>query len=451
MTGSAATEIGGTTTASDFKYMRGSSIAQPEDLKDFADTRLNIIDEISFANYSIMKKISDRLRSYSENTTYTFGGQAMCFLGDFCQLECIGGDTLYKNRPGIYWEQALTWMVELKGTHRYSKCPVMQDILPRMRNGELTSQDRKVLNSRVIDGINVRLPDPARTRFATYCNAARCEINAHTFKAYLEEYHSASTETNICTTALLIKANAQWVTNGQNLSFAQRKVLFEQCSEADIKNNSSQRCDPLLCLFDGCNLMMNENIDVGHGMANGTTCIFKKAQLKPGAKLHPVKMHGYWVNAVNVEDVEYLLLQWQDSSRFVGTFRVANPSKGVFEVKYPFMVAGVRNVDCFNIRLTQFPVVINHATTGHKLQGKSMEALAIAEWSPAKNWAYVAISRVRTLKGLYLFEEIPDKVDFRPAPNYIEMMTELRQDKSPPHTQVEALKLTLDSINLYLL
>ena len=77
--------------------------------------------------------------------------------------------------------------------------------------------------------------------------------------------------------------------------------------------------------------------------------------------------------------------------------------------------------------------------------------LIIAEWSLAKNWAYVAISRVRTLKGLYLFEQIPDKVDFRPAPNYIEMMTELRQDKSPPHTQVQALKLTLDSINNYLL
>ena len=49
MTGCAAMEIGGETTARVFKYLQKNDHATQADLEDFADTRMNIIDEISFA------------------------------------------------------------------------------------------------------------------------------------------------------------------------------------------------------------------------------------------------------------------------------------------------------------------------------------------------------------------------------------------------------------------
>ena len=76
--------------------------------------------------------------------------------------------------------------------------------------------------------------------------------------------------------------------------------------------------------------------------------------------------------------------------------------------------------------MTQFPVVLNHATTGHKLQGKSLDQLIVAEWSSVKNWACVVLSHVRTLDGLFLHSKIPEKIDFTPDPNYIAMMDQLR-------------------------
>ena len=84
-----------------------------------------------------------------------------------------------------------------------------------------------------------------------------------------------------------------------------------------------------------------------------------------------------------------------------------------------------------------FPLVLNHATTGHKLQGKSMDLLVISEWSKVKNWAYVVLSRVRTLAGIYLTEPIPDDVDFSPAPEYLQMMDRLRETilRSPEDIQ----------------
>jgi hypothetical protein len=57
-----------------------------------------------------------KILSWNYGKYMSLSSHAFCFLGNFCQLEVIGGDSIYKNRNGIYWEQSLTCMVELKGT-----------------------------------------------------------------------------------------------------------------------------------------------------------------------------------------------------------------------------------------------------------------------------------------------------------------------------------------------
>ena len=54
------------------------------------------------------------------------------------------------------------------------------------------------------------------------------------------------------------------------------------------------------------------------------------------------------------------------------------------------------------LSMKQFPIVVNHATTVHKLQGKTLDKLFIHEWNYRGNWIYVALSRVRTREGLFL-------------------------------------------------
>jgi hypothetical protein len=85
------------------------------------------------------------------------------------------------------------------------------------------------------------------------------------------------------------------------LSFEQRKVFFEKCSEAEVTSSRSKHLDPILCLGPRWNMMINDNIDVHNGIANGTTAEFVKAYLKPGAKLVPIQMFGYWVYSVTVD------------------------------------------------------------------------------------------------------------------------------------------------------
>jgi len=67
-------------------------------------------------------------------------------------------------------------------------------------------------------------------------------------------------------------------------------------------------------------------------------------------------------------------------------------------------------------RMTQIPVILADAITGHKLQGMTIPNVVIASWGYfANNWPYVVLSRCTTFKGLYLFEPIDMNKSFAPS------------------------------------
>jgi hypothetical protein len=72
--------------------------------------------------------------------------------------------------------------------------------------------------------------------------------------------------------------------------------------------------------------------------------------------------------------------------------------------------------------LQYLAVIVNHATTGHKLQGKTLKSLVITEWSSVKDWASVVLSCVKRLSGLFLMSSIPEDIDFGPAEDYLDIM-----------------------------
>jgi hypothetical protein len=89
-------------------------------------------------------------------------------------------------------------------------------------------------------------------------------------------------------------------------------------------------------------------------------------------------------------------------------------------------------------------VIVNHATTGHKLQGKTVESLVIAEWSRVENWNYVVFSRAKRLSGLFLMESIPEDINSLSPSNYLEMMADLRKTIIATPEQVLELKAKLN-------
>ncbi len=68
--------------------------------------------------------------------------------------------------------------------------------------------------------------------------------------------------------------------------------------------------------------------------------------------------------------------------------------------------------------MTQLPVNLNDATTGHKLQGSSKDVLIITSWPKGglfRNWEYTILSRVQKPDGIYLLKPIDLEKPFKPS------------------------------------
>ena len=91
--------------------------------------------------------------------------------------------------------------------------------------------------------------------------------------------------------------------------------------------------------------------------------------------------------------------------------------------------AGIRKV---KMKAFQLPVVSNTATTGHKLQGASLDRLFVHDWNySCRNWAYVVLSRVRTMAGLTFRKPLTvDRKKFNITADYVDFVHQMKK-KSP--------------------
>ena len=65
------------------------------------------------------------------------------------------------------------------------------------------------------------------------------------------------------------------------------------------------------------------------------------------------------------------------------------------------------------IKITYLPINLSISTTGHKLQGKTMDHLVVNSWGyRCTHWVYVVLSRVRTLKSLILNVKLDEDRDY---------------------------------------
>lgn len=79
--------------------------------------------------------------------------------------------------------------------------------------------------------------------------------------------------------------------------------------------------------------------------------------------------------------------------------------------------------DCWvSMHANQLPVMINNATTSHKLQGASVDNIFVHEWSKLTNWSYVLLSHVRTMSGLFMRSKLLEDLDCYRVPVELTLM-----------------------------
>jgi len=182
--------------------------------------------------------------------------------------------------------------------------------------------------------------------------------------------------------------------------------------------------------------MLTENTDVRNGQANGCPCILQQIVLKPNVQPTAKSVNGYWVNFVKASEVAYLVAVSEINENVV--FHVKCGSARTATVKFPLpdSMISADDSDTFlcRLKMRQFLIHINNATTGHKLQGTSLDNLFISNWSYTRNWPYVMLSRVRKLKGLFLQNPLlppGKKIDYNFPPELEKMIQHFQKHKFP--------------------
>ena len=399
MTGVAASLIRGTTTHSAL-YLNNKRIL-PEHIELWEETRMVLIDEISFADKDDFVHIDTNLRALKQKPDKPYGGLDIIFSGDLRQLEPVGA-----KKKAIYMDncpQFESWVncyTELKGLHRFKDDPEWGRLLNRLRNGKVTLQDITEINRDCVfnDGVL-----PQNTQFGCYNNNDRDSINTGVFSRRCEELHRQGASLS---DTLLILSDDYQVRNGnkQYIPFTNNSFIWQNCGEDEVKvPRGMGRVDPVLKLYKNCPVMLTTNTDVGNGQANGTKAYVTDVILKPLEATHTVMLDGRIpVQAVTASQVAFVTLRHKNPRINPPTFTVAPKNYTNLRVKVPkpnSLQYKNNETEILEMKATQLPFVVNHATTGHKLQGSSLDSIFVHSWSYRTNWVYVVMSRVRTRKG----------------------------------------------------
>lgn len=194
-----------------------------------------------------------------------------------------------------------------------------------------------------------------------------------------------------------------WAFNNQQFEPCTKHILWSECTNIDVKTKGDRRkqVDVFLKLTMLVPFMYTENNNVPNGIANGTLCYLVK--VVPHANVTKtdfeiMNLDGYYVCSIDTSKVDYLLCKFSDSDQ---TFHMS-ASHVACKVDMPInLIDSTKTRKTIDITVNRFPVLINYATTGHKLQGQTKTNLFISEWHYGANWPYVVLSRVKMLKDYF--------------------------------------------------
>ncbi len=368
-------------------------------------------------------------------------------------------------------------IIFLDNGHRFKDDPEYGEMLKRMWFGDLTKRDRERINTRVIGSNGITLPSTfdGDACYACPTNKERNSISSGNFERHIKKTHPAVDSVHLPPKhTIIIEADIRSSLSKQSktkINQVLRHRILTTCGDAMVEVGT-RHIDPALCLYIGAYLICvisNQNLREKVPRGNGTLCRVVAVRLTNNPQSHTWKnYYNKKVWTVNAKDVEWievehypksiiiqqlekeiekttktyskLLLeskplsrkQQRNKQRLTDKLNKLNTSLATENRKHRFKLKPqhysayvtvkpnqlARSTMKFACRMTQLPVNLNDATTGHKLQGMTKDVVIITSWPKGglfKNWEYVVLSRVRTLKGLYLFQPIDMQKSFKPS------------------------------------
>lgn len=361
LTGAAGSLIGGQTlhgwagiglgkeSAPDIiKFLR----KRPALARRWKGTQTLIIDEISMMSMELFNKLHLVAQGIRDNTLF-FGGIQLVLCGDFAQLEPIGSPKLCFESS--IWKKYISEnTVYLSEIFRQTD-PVFQRILLNLRLGALTKEDKEILNSRlIVDEEDANI------------SVSNGETEVQTIKPTI--LYPLKKDVNRINTKNLNELIAD---GAQSKTFNAIDGAINRKTKASVSHRATHTTTLTKCtsapehlvLAVGSQVMLTKNRDIDEGLVNGSRGVI-------------LEIDGAGDPVVIFDNGQQCTIRPES-----------------FEVE---------SGDLMLIR-RQIPLILAWALTIHKCQGATLTNV-ITDLSDIFGYAqaYVTLSRVRSLEGLFI-------------------------------------------------
>ena len=122
---------------------------------------------------------------------------------------------------------------------------------------------------------------------------------------------------------------------------------------------------------------MNSNKRIEEGLVNGTPCLGQYIKLKHGCKFKKENWEGHMVNTIKAHEIDHIICKKENTSlpSFDEYFKI-KPEGATCTVKLPHL----KSLPLQKLFISQLPINSNVSTTGHKLQGKTLNSSVVNSW-----------------------------------------------------------------------
>ena len=413
-TGMAANNIDGLTVCSAFKFKFGDNHI-PLDAKNrtsyqvtLSHLQLVIIDEMSMVKADDLYKIHLRLQEIKSNFDEDFGGVSIVLLGDLMQLQPVMGKWIFEKPRHASWDARYNsdklWELFtpyiFSQNHRQGEDKAYADLLNRLRFGQQTEEDIKIIRSRIVESFPNNVPEDALMIYG------KNEPVAHYNNQKLEQlegtaYKSEATHLN----------NPGW-----------RRSIKKNGQIADTQFQQK------ISLKVGARVMLIYNVRTSDGLTNGACGEILALETKKD----------------NVDKIETIIIAF-DQVNAGQQLRSENPritkqygeaATPIKRISFEYSKGNLAKQHSAKVKLIQFPVKLAWAITAHKIQGQTVKDPKPVGLDLQSTFAcaqsYVMLGRTENLNQIFLakFDNKKLKVD----------KNSLKQNKTLDKRADEALK-----------
>lgn len=318
----------------------GEVMTNENAVKRWKTTEILLVDEVSMLGKKLFNKL-DYIGKLIRNCDLPFGGIQLLFSGDFLQLPPVKDDWVFESDV---WDESNFISFVFDEPKRYNDLPYYEMLL-RIRNGERKDEDMRKLMARARAYIKyqevIKGKDENVIIKPTILYPKRIEVDTHNF-IEMEKLKEPQFEYNF--------RDSFEIKNLQVSRDYYTKLLDDIIPKT-------------LSLKKGCQVMLKYNLDVENGLINGSRGV----------------VVGTYNDCCAV--------------KFLG-------GKCVNITPHSWSVEDKNG----SATRSQLPLILAWSLTVHKCQGSTLDYV-VCDLGPsvfAPGQAYVALSRVRNLKSLFI-------------------------------------------------